>query len=497
MPTYTTTIEQALPFAFTPVQQDLIIIVGNSLAVANETGVKFCLKVSLIDTTVIGNFKTTPNNEGYGVFDVSSIVTNYVSADNEAVGKSQYKEYGAKGLDRFPLHIIDKYSLQTKALRQIQFDAYTEYTDSDGVVVQTNSAFGGFHNFFNGYVKETDKLSFSSSLTNFGTGAAVNGGFGYDTEAFKLKLNYDPPHKFLSNSPSIQWATRNDYGTMAFFPKWQGDAFTSTLGLQNHVHAYRVITYTGLNATGSQLSVIDIDRTYLNGAYDGNSSFTDFLDIEKELLIYFGAFPANLYSASSTFASDLDTKSRMQSYTVHLIDESGEPLTLTEIKIINILCPTLKGYEPIRLAWLNQWGTWDYFTFNQKSTKTISTKGSTYNQLGGDWNKRTFYPKGYKGGKKSFRVNATEKIKMNTDFITEEHSEWFEELINSPEVYIIKGWESPRHITNTNTFDSLNTYATPVRLTTTSFTKKTVANDKLIQYTFEVEKSKTLNTQSI
>ena len=90
-----------------------------------------------------------------------------------------------------------------------------------------------------------------------------------------------------------------------------------------------------------------------------------------------------------------------------------------------------------------------------------------------------------------------EKIKMNTDFITEEHSEWFEELINSPEVYIIKGWESPRHITNTNTFDSLNTYATPVTLTTKSFTKKTVANDKLIQYTFEVEKSKTLNTQSI
>lgn len=494
MPTYNTTIEQALPFIFTPVQQDLIIIVGNGLAVANETGVKFCLKVSFIDASLIGNFKTTPNNEGFGVFDVSSIVNNYVSSDNESAGDAQYKEYGAKGLDGFPIHLIDKYSLQTKALRNIVFAAYTEYTDSTGVVVQTNIAFGGVQNIFNGYVKETDKLSFTLNLTDTNTAAAIGGGFGYDTEAFKLKLAYDPPHKFLSNSPSIQWATRNDYGTMAYFSKW----VDGLNGLQNPVHAYRVITYSGLNATGSALSTIDIDRTSLNGAYDGDSSSTNFTDREKEMLIYFGAFPANLYSASSTFASDLDTKARMQSYTVYLIDDSGEPLILTETKIINLLCPTLKGYEPIRLGWLNQWGTWDYFTFNQKSTKTISTKGSTYNQLGGDWNKRSFYPKGYKGGKKSFRVNATEKIKMNTDYITEEHSDWFEELINSPEVYIIKGWEEPRHETGTTTpFDTLNTYATPVRLTTKSFTKKTVANDKLIQYTFEVEKSKTLNTQSI
>jgi len=46
-------------------------------------------------------------------------------------------------------------------------------------------------------------------------------------------------------------------------------------------------------------------------------------------------------------------------------------------------------------------------------------------------------------------------------------------------------------------FSSLNTYVTPARLTTSSFTRKTVANDKLMQYTFEVEKSKTLRTQSV
>mgnify|MGYP003668510707 FL=1 len=68
----------------------------------------------------------------------------------------------------------------------------------------------------------------------------------------------------------------------------------------------------------------------------------------------------------------------------------------------------------------------------------------------------------------------------------------FEELTNSPEVYILKGHETT--VANT---DTLNRYVTPTTLRTSSFTKKTIANDKLIQYTFEIEKSKTLRTQSI
>ena len=126
-----------------------------------------------------------------------------------------------------------------------------------------------------------------------------------------------------------------------------------------------------------------------------------------------------------------------------------------------------------------------------KSAKTTSTKGSTYQQIEGTWNESTYQVNGFKGGKKAFRVNATEKISMNTDFVSESESEWFEDLINSPEVYILDGYQSQA------ANPALNQYATPVRLTTSSYTKKTVANDKLMQYTFEVEKSKTLRTQSV
>jgi hypothetical protein len=126
-----------------------------------------------------------------------------------------------------------------------------------------------------------------------------------------------------------------------------------------------------------------------------------------------------------------------------------------------------------------------------KSSKTISTKGSTYQQLAGSWNEKAYRLDSFKGGKKSFRVNATEKITMNTDFVSETESAWFEELINSPEVYILEGFKDD------TVYSALNQYVIPVRLTTSNYTKKTVANDKLMQYTFEVEKSKTLRTQAI
>ena len=80
---------------------------------------------------------------------------------------------------------------------------------------------------------------------------------------------------------------------------------------------------------------------------------------------------------------------------------------------------------------------------------------------------------------------------MNTDYVSEDFNTIFEELINSPEVYMLEGYQTD------GVASALNQYVTPVRLTTSNFTRKTIANDKLIQYTFEVEKSKTLRTQAV
>ena len=114
--------------------------------------------------------------------------------------------------------------------------------------------------------------------------------------------------------------------------------------------------------------------------------------------------------------------------------------------------------------------------------------------MSGTWNETTLAINGYQGGRKNFRVNTSERIKMNTDFVTEAEGVWLEELINSPEVYILNGFDDTE-VAPYNTIT--NKYVEPVTLTTSSYTKKTRANDKLMQYTIEVEKSKNRRTQAV
>ena len=149
------------------------------------------------------------------------------------------------------------------------------------------------------------------------------------------------------------------------------------------------------------------------------------------------------------------------------------------------------------MAWLNRWGTWDYYTFNKKSVRSLNTKKTQYTQLGGTWNNEHYIPQGYRGGRKNFTVNSTEKLKLNTDFLNDLESEWMEELINSPEVYLLNRKSLDTYGVSSSVSGIVNKYVEPVILTTSSFIRKTQANDKLIQYTIEIERNRTQRTQSI
>jgi hypothetical protein len=79
-------------------------------------------------------------------------------------------------------------------------------------------------------------------------------------------------------------------------------------------------------------------------------------------------------------------------------------------------------------------------------------------------------------------VTAILKETLQTDWISETDGELLEKLIMSTNVYIVE---------NTDT-----TYTEPVMITDTSFIRKTVANNKLIQYTIKIEYANPINTNS-
>jgi hypothetical protein len=465
-----TLIEQKPLYTQLPVGQEVIFVVSNNTIVASQLNVRFIADVYISDTTATSptttsiptaTFKTTPNNAGVGIFDFKQVVENYVSADNMAGNNSKYKAITTTDDTPHPLHLIDKYSRNKKTARWLTIQFKTQYTDAtsgDVVTPETLFTVSVDYQIFNGYLKYSDILT-------MGTGATAND-FGFDLSNFNLSSQTD---SFLTNAPATQYANLEDYGTIAFLAP-------------NDNLDYIKLTYN--DSSGSQIGTENINRTYANGAWNSPQSYIFYR------FMYFGCFPANLQNWSGTFQA-LVSAGTIQggSIVIQAFDNSSN--RISKQYTIKINCPNTKGFESIRLCWLNQWGAWDYYTFTQKSVRSISTKGSTYEQLAGTWNDAVYRVDSYKGGKKAFRVNATEKITMNTDFVSESENDMFEELINSPEVYILEGYQTD------GSFSALNQYVKPVRLTTSSFTKKTVANDKLIQYTFEVEKSKTLRTQSV
>jgi hypothetical protein len=460
-------IEQSPQASFiTPVGQDLIFVVSNYTAVLNEARVKFVAEVYIGDTlaavnptanTPIGTFKTTPNNAGVGMFDLRNVIENYVKADNMAARDSAYKTTTTSITARHPIHLIDQYSLNTNLCRYMLVRFSVEYLVGTTVEIDINTqANSNAYILFNGYVKHTDIL----------TKAGNN--FAYDTTDITLT---DNTSKFLTNAPTTQYANLEDYGTLSMV--------TLTTDL------YRI-----------RLNYYDSDNTLLNSDIvlrnSGTGAWSNPLteDSYKQIL-HFGCFPGNLQNWASNFKTLVGLGTVQGGY-ITVEAQKQNTNEISKLYTIKLNCPNGKGYEPIRLCWLNQWGAWDYYTFTQKSIKSTSTSGATYNQLAGTWNESLYRPDSYKGGKKAFRVNATEKITMNSNFVTEDEAVMFEELVNSPEVYLLKGYED---IVETSSV--LNQYVTPVRLLTSSFTKKTIANDRLMQYTFEIEKSKTLRTQAV
>jgi hypothetical protein len=472
-----TLIEQHPLYDTLPVGQDVIFTVSNTTVVSSFTNVKFVAEVHISSgnppnpnttTDIVGTFKTTPNNSGVGMFDFRPIIESFVNADNLAREDSAYKLTVNTEGTNVPIHLIDKFSGNLNAMRYLFIRFKIEYIDA-GALVTTDIKDSDLYNIFNGYLKYTDVLDLADTPYT----QSIGNNFGYPIPQ-KFTLD-QAAGEFLSNAPLTQYANIKDYGTLSF------------LTILSKPDKIRFIYY---DSTGTQIGLEDVDFTLANGGLTNLSAEVN------ERLFYFGCFPANLRNWSTTFNA-LVTAGTIHGgyYTVEPLNGANQ--NFGSKYTINVNCTNLKGYEPVRICWLNQWGGWDYYTFNMKSSKTISTKGSTYQQLAGSWNESTYKIDSFKGGKKAFRVNATEKISMNTDFVSEAESEWFEELINSPEVYILKGFQSDVSSDPTITIPALNQYVIPARLTTSSYTKKTVANDRLIQYTFEVEKSKTLRTQAV
>ena len=486
------TIEQKPLYKLLSAGQKIIFTVSDPVIVAAETRVKYKAEVILYNNTgtvspIVATLKTTPNNSGVGIFDFRSIVESFVSSDN----LSTLQIFGSLGttatfkgntlgdFNKFPIHIQDRYSLAENTTKFLAINFYIEYLDTTtGLIIdsgQQKSETG--YLIYNGVLFSHDELQ---------TGVN-NNNFGYDLDNFKYIPNSNTS-KFLTDCPTTLNARTVDYGTFAMFNQLNTSSFsfeTSPSGSAPSNNVVNLVELKMYDSTNSQLgSTQNINNAVGNEGGTGNLG----IELSKTKLVFFGAYPANLRGWNTAFQSNL---AQISYYTLQAFDDSGN--AVTQLYTINIICDSSFGYETVRLTWLNKHGAWDYFTFTMKNIRSTTSNRSTYTQIDGTWNETTYKPYSYKGGMKNFNTNAKEKLQLNTDFLSDLDSIWLEQLFTSPEVYIIKDFDE--NDLGSGTTSKINKYVEPVLITSSSYIRKTKANDKLIQYTLEIERNKTNSLQ--
>ena len=112
----------------------------------------------------------------------------------------------------------------------------------------------------------------------------------------------------------------------------------------------------------------------------------------------------------------------------------------------------------------------------------MSVERNNYNALIGTYNKSVWRYNDTQRGKTTRQTTASLKETLNTDWLSENEATLMEKLLMSTNVYIIE--------------NSATEFTQGVLITDSSIVKKTVANDRLIQYTINIEYANPVNTNS-
>lgn len=126
-------------------------------------------------------------------------------------------------------------------------------------------------------------------------------------------------------------------------------------------------------------------------------------------------------------------------------------------------------FEAINLMYVNKSGMKTYFPFILKSIEKIKSSSDTFNRSLVNYNTLSSNS-GLHASRK--RITGTKQsFVLNTDWITEYYVKQIEEVLLSEYVWMVKGTDNP----------------VPVNVTTSAMEKKTHLNDKLINYSIELE----------
>ena len=449
-----------------PAYSDIVIYAENiPQGIINLYNVKYICQV-YINNVLIATLKAPLDNYNKAIFRIASILQDYTETDKSGYDLDGiYSTFGNNNMQsvNHSIHQIDKFARNRNNLKNCYCIGGYEYSNTPGgTIIQSLSLADALNpqvsfNFFNSVLQHKD---------------------GYSSQDFSDYLLTASSKKFLSKFRNLYIVGNNEVGQKIQLGQYHTLGFLNGKHyLDSEVTRIRIQTY---DSTDTLLSTDYVDNTSIYGGapFDATIGISN----TDEGLLYFGCGTAQLEELGVTMTN-------VAYYYVQALNVNTAVSNAYRFDIQDADC---KGYETIRLAFLNSLGAWDYYNFTKKSVRRTQINKSPIKQNYGytpyfsttqigDMFDFNYYNQGtYDGGTRVFNTNAIETIEANTDFITEDEASILEELFLSPDVYMQYG-------------DSFE----PVVINETEYIKQTSANDMLKQYIITIEKGHNTRVQRL
>ena len=238
--------------------------------------------------------------------------------------------------------------------------------------------------------------------------------------------------------------------------------------------------YPQANAEGTQIGSTD---TVAHTGVDGYGKFTDGVNptIHSSTVFLFspnykGTDSYKVYAPDGSEGSFpyLDTNGDVQ-YNEFDAAETSVTLRSQTVTIERLEC---NKYTPTKVLFLNQFGAIQELWFKNNLVDTLTTKEENYQRNIMNFatnNTATYEQKQH--SIKTLNKQGKNRVKLSSGYYPEFTNNWFEELLLSE--YVWKRRQDYRFIERTM----------PVKIITSSLTKKTKLNDRLIEYTIDFEEA--------
>jgi hypothetical protein len=425
----------AQPQDFTPAYNECKFIVDSTNV--NNDGFRYIFEVFEAGTaTRIGYYKALPTyGTGYGEQDLSKLLSNMVTFDfNPTIttfydAANSYYNYDVKVGEEYiyelnyTASLVDNGgSVRITATHAFQVGDQVNINQVDGGVA--NPGVEGLHTV----IAITGTTNFTiNALWADVTDATINGAVKYADNRKTITLDIVSTldkHVFNGVQPWLDMPNwdETDYELDGVTKEWltnQPQTFSCTpsqdlwLNLRGDGVGINKRVYFE-NDNGDVFYKAIAGGDYIKGVAVGPNNF-------GSLTVVSGTAPL--------------IKSDTKNYQVWYSDGAFNPVQSLAYEIKIDRRPVITQYN---ILFLDRMGSWSSFAFQLKTYEKLNIKRETYNKdvpgyvTGTEWKYKS-----YEQGSVNYNTQVSKTIDLNTNWMTEAQAYYFQELVTSPQTYIV------------------------------------------------------------